>query len=70
MMTSLEFFKLLKLEKIYISYVFLYFLTRFSNRKPVIKMTNVSRWVVGGGVGQVSIIGFRSITPKPFEIFE
>ena len=35
-------------------------LTRFSNGKLVIKMMNV----VGRAVGQVSTIGFRSITPK------
>ena len=58
------------------------FLTRFSNGKLVIKMINVIGRAgegAGGGVGgmagrwaggRASTIGFRSITPKPFEIFE
>ena len=46
-------------------------LTRFSNGKLVIKMMNVGGRAGGGeGVGRASTIGFRSITPKPFEIFE
>ena len=57
------------------------FLTRFSNEKLVIKMMNVvgrgggggggGGWqAVGRAGGRASTIGFRSITPKPFEIFE
>ena len=37
----------------------------------MIKMMNVSgRAGEGGVVGRASTIGFRSITAKPFEIFE
>ena len=45
-------------------------LTRFSNRKLVIKMMNVGGG--GGGVGwgeRASTMGFRSITLELFEIF-
>ena len=46
-------------------------LTRFSNGKLVIKMMNIGG-LVGGGEGGcwASTIGFRSITPKPFEMLE
>ena len=50
----------------------------FLNGKLVIKISNISKWGGGGGegaggggaVGRVSTIGFRSISPKSFEIFE